>query len=159
MTDEVSDVGRSDTARRSADPPSPQSMYVLPGSEIVAFGNSRAEEPPHVGHVRHVRHVAASLDTTLDDSDQHLAEVIADGQQHRPRWQRDAACRGVGVGSFFPTRGEPTELARAICSTCTVIDSCMTWSLAQRDDHGIAAGMSGRQRRQLRVERKRGDAT
>ncbi len=94
----------------------------------------------------------------LDDSDRRLAEAIADGQQHRLRWQRDADCRGVGVVTFFPTRGEPSELARAFCSACSVIAECRDWALAQRDDHGIAAGMSGRQRRQLRAERERGAA-
>ncbi len=94
----------------------------------------------------------------VDDSDRRLAEVIADGQHHRPRWQRVAACRGVDVATFFPTRGEPSELARAFCSACSVIAECRDWALAQRDDHGIAAGMSGRQRRQLRAERKRGAA-
>jgi len=94
----------------------------------------------------------------LNDSDQRLAEAIADAQHHRPRWQRDAACRGAAVDLYFPARGEPTEPARTICSTCTVIAECRNWALAQRDDHGIAAGLSGRQRRQLRAERKRGAA-
>ena len=94
----------------------------------------------------------------LDDSDVRLAEAIADGQQYRPRWQQHAACRGVDTATFFPSRGEPTELARAICSACPVIADCRDWALAQRDDHGIAAGLSGRQRRQLRAERKRGAA-
>lgn len=76
----------------------------------------------------------------------------------RPGWMRNASCRGVDQSIFFPTRGESAELARSICSTCPVVDSCMTWSLAQPDDHGIAAGLSGRQRRQLRAERKRSAA-
>jgi len=95
---------------------------------------------------------------TLDDSDQRLAEAVADAQHRRPRWHQHAACRGVDTATFFPSRGEPTELARAICSACPVIADCRDWALAQRDDHGIAAGLSGRQRRQLRAERKRGAA-
>jgi len=90
----------------------------------------------------------------VDDGDQRLAEALADGQQHRPRWQRDAACRGHDIDIFFPTRGQPTELARAICSTCIVADACREWALAQ-PDHGVIAGMSGKQRRRLRADRKR----
>ncbi len=93
----------------------------------------------------------------LDDSDQLLAEVIAVGQQHRPRWQRDAACRGVDPSVFFPARGASAEQAKNICDDCIVLDECRTWGLDQ-PDHGVIAGMSGKQRRRLRADRKRGAA-
>ncbi len=94
----------------------------------------------------------------IDDSDQRLAEAIAAGQRHRPRWQQHAACRGHDVDLFHPRRGQSSEPAKAICSTCTVVTDCLTWALNQPGDHGIAAGMSGSQRRRLRAERKRGAA-
>jgi len=73
----------------------------------------------------------------------------------RPSWMRDAACRGMPTATFFPSRGESSVEARAICAECPVVDDCRQWALGH-DDHGIAAGMSGRQRRRLRTERKRG---
>lgn len=88
----------------------------------------------------------------LDDADIRLAEALAGGQQYRPRWQRHAACHGHDVAVFFPVRGASIEHARAICSRCIVIDDCLTWSLEQPDDHGVAGGLSARQRR---AERKR----
>lgn len=91
----------------------------------------------------------------IDDSDRHLAEVLAAGQQHRPRWQRHAACRGVDQSVFFPVKGASTEPARAICSACPVLDDCLTWSLDQRDDNGVIGGLSGKQRRRIRAERAR----
>ncbi len=93
-----------------------------------------------------------------DDSDTRLAEALAFGQRHRPRWQRRAACHGHDVDLFHPRRGQSSEPAKAICSTCTVVTDCLTWALDQPGDHGIAAGMSGSQRRRLRAERKRGAA-
>lgn len=95
---------------------------------------------------------------TRDYGDTRLAEAIADGQQHRPRWQQHAACRGHDVAVFFATRGESSEPARAICSSCPVIDDCLTWALDQADHHGIAGGLTGRQRRRIRADRNRGAA-
>jgi len=91
----------------------------------------------------------------LDDSDTRLAEAIAAGQQHRPRWQRHAACRGYDVSLWFPTRGESAEQAKNICDDCIVLTDCLTWALDQPADHGIAGGLSGRQRRRLRAARTR----
>jgi len=73
----------------------------------------------------------------------------------RPPWMRRAACRGMPTATFFPSRGESSVEARAICAECPVVDDCRQWALGH-DDHGIAAGMSGRQRRRLRAERSRG---
>ncbi|MDQ3350745.1 MAG: WhiB family transcriptional regulator [Actinomycetota bacterium] len=92
--------------------------------------------------------------TTLADSDQRLAEAIADAQHHRPRWHQHAACRGGDTATFFPVHSETAGTARAICSTCPVIDECLTWALGF-EAHGVAGGLSARQRRQLRAERKR----
>ncbi len=94
----------------------------------------------------------------VDAVDNAAAEFARRITASRPRWMRHAACRGVNQTVFFPSRGEPTEPARAICSTCPVIDDCLTWSLAQAGDYGIVAGLSGRQRRQLRAEHRRGAA-
>ncbi len=90
----------------------------------------------------------------IDDGDTRLAEAIADGQHHRPRWQRHAACRSHDVSLWFPTRGESAEQAKNICDDCIVLDECRTWGLDQ-PDHGVIGGLSGKQRRRLRAERAR----
>lgn len=88
-----------------------------------------------------------------DDADVRLAEAIADGQQHRPRWQRHAACRGTDVAVFFPVRGASSSEARAICSSCPVLTDCRRWSLTQPEPAGILGGYGGRQRRAARRAR------
>jgi WhiB family transcriptional regulator, redox-sensing transcriptional regulator len=67
-------------------------------------------------------------------------------------WQREAACRGLGVESqaiFFPSRGESVEDARAICERCPVTDECLAFAL---ENHciGVWGGTTERQRRRLR---------
>lgn len=112
---------------------------------------------PLAGQSTRTWHTAdpAELLTATDDAAEAFTRWM---RSTRPDWMSSAACRGHVVATFYPARGESTEQARAICSTCPVIDDCLTWSLDQPDDIGVAAGMSGRQRRQLRAARKRGAA-
>ncbi len=70
----------------------------------------------------------------------------------RPGWHRSAACRSIGPDPFFPTRGGSLELARHLCSTCSVAGECLAEALAldEKADYGFRGGMSARQRRLLR---------
>ncbi len=67
----------------------------------------------------------------------------------RPRWMLNAACRGMDTEQFFPTRGEPTAEARAICATCSVRVECLDYAM-QRIEHGVWADTTARDRRKLR---------
>jgi len=99
-------------------------------------------------------HYSTDLADILDDGDTRLAEAIADGQRHRPRWQQHGACHGEPVATFFPVRGASSDPAKAICSTCPVLAQCRTWGLGQ-PDHGIIGGLSAKQRRAARARRAR----
>jgi len=77
----------------------------------------------------------------------------------RPAWQAEAACRGMGTELFFPTRGEPTRAAKAVCAGCPVSAECLDYALSAHGDvrserHGIWAGTSERERRQVRKGRR-----
>lgn len=73
-------------------------------------------------------------------------------------WRKEANCIGRDPEIFFPERGETKftiELAREICSVCTVQKECLDYALSSPDGlHGIWGGTSGRERRVMRRGRK-----
>lgn len=74
-----------------------------------------------------------------------LADLI-----ERPEWFQRAACRGMGTGSFFPTRGGTGEAARAVCYTCPVRSECLDYAMSEADTVGVWGGVSARERARLR---------
>jgi WhiB family transcriptional regulator, redox-sensing transcriptional regulator len=65
----------------------------------------------------------------------------------RPAWQARAACRGMGVDSFFIDPGpfwEPEP-----CRACPVKMDCLAWALDHRIMHGIWGGKSERERARI----------
>ena len=63
-----------------------------------------------------------------------------------------AACRGL-TDLFYPERGDyhGVEAARAVCNECTVWRECLDYSMTPDAPlDGVLAGLSGRDRRQLR---------
>lgn len=70
----------------------------------------------------------------------------------RPAFWRFAACRDADADWFFPDRGEDTRRAKAICAGCPVRDVCLEHNLHER--FGIWGGLSGRERRSVRAQRR-----
>ena len=74
----------------------------------------------------------------------------------RPYWFTFASCRpeyadrplDQWVDLFFPTRGESTREAKAICAECPAQHACLDHGLAAK--HGIWGSTSERERRRLR---------
>lgn len=77
-------------------------------------------------------------------------------------WMREAECLGVDPELFFPARGESTREAKGICQRCTVRLECLEHALANGEKFGIWGGLSERERRrvrrQRRIDRRRGVA-
>ncbi|MEJ7720675.1 MAG: WhiB family transcriptional regulator [Ilumatobacteraceae bacterium] len=97
----------------------------------------------------------------IDDADHRLAEAIAAGQRLPPSLAGvTPRSRRSTSATFFPVRGAVHRARHERSArSCPVIAECRgKWCLGQRDDHGVAGGLSGRQRRRLRAERKRGGA-
>lgn len=68
----------------------------------------------------------------------------------RPEWHAQAACRDSDL-SFFPERGESTAPAKAVCAACPVRVECFEFVMSTGEPmHGIWAGTSERERRQMR---------
>ena len=76
-------------------------------------------------------------------------------------WHRRAACRGEQPASFFPPphferkelRLARERVAKAICLTCPVADSCLGYALETREPHGVWGGLNEIERRHLLEKR------
>jgi WhiB family redox-sensing transcriptional regulator len=66
-------------------------------------------------------------------------------------WMEHAACGDADQAPFFPSRGESSDKARAICRRCPVRVPCLEYALAANERHGVWAGTSERQRRRAQV--------
>ncbi len=70
-------------------------------------------------------------------------------------WQKDAACRGMNIGLFFPDLGWVIEPAVAsVCQRCPVRDNCLQWAI-DNDEVGVWGGLTHEQRRSLGWKRGR----
>lgn len=74
-------------------------------------------------------------------------------------WMDDASCRQASAALFFPQQGRSgvgqMRRAKAVCSRCPVLAQCLEWAVADPSLHGILGGMSERERRAVRVSRRR----
>lgn len=74
------------------------------------------------------------------------------------RWRAQAACRGLDSEVFFPDDdGEESELAKKVCGSCEVQDSCLSYALRNREKGGVWGGATERERRRI-VRQKRRNA-
>ena len=71
-------------------------------------------------------------------------------------WQLNAACRGQDTAGFYhpenergPSRMRREMRAKAVCSGCPVIESCLRWALAAREPYGVWGGLSVEEREAL----------
>jgi WhiB family redox-sensing transcriptional regulator len=70
-------------------------------------------------------------------------------------WRQDARCVDyVGSVDFFPARGESVSEAKAVCAECRVRKQCLEYALRFDVLCGVWGGLSERERRQLRRERR-----
>jgi WhiB family redox-sensing transcriptional regulator len=75
-------------------------------------------------------------------------------------WIAQGACHGLveTIGPrerdrlFFPSRGEPTKRAKAMCADCPVRQECLDHALREGIHYGIWGGTSERERRTMRRE-------
>jgi WhiB family redox-sensing transcriptional regulator len=68
----------------------------------------------------------------------------------RPGWWSSAACKGHDLKLFFPDpRSTNYDAARAICSSCPVIEPCLAAALERGDQFGMFGGKSPQERKEL----------
>jgi WhiB family redox-sensing transcriptional regulator len=70
---------------------------------------------------------------------------------NRPPWQSDALCKEYPAAWWFPTQGQDTTRAQAVCAICLVRDECAAYALDDKHIQGIWGGLTGQGRRRLRA--------
>jgi len=69
-------------------------------------------------------------------------------------WWPKAACKGMAADLFYPERGESTTRVKQICAECSVRLLCLEYAIDHFEDMGIWGGLSGRERRRLKRQRR-----
>lgn len=69
-------------------------------------------------------------------------------------WRLDAACRDLDTGIFFPESDQDTGLAKSVCASCPVRESCLEFALVTRQDDGVWGGLDETERRRVRRRRQ-----
>lgn len=69
-------------------------------------------------------------------------------------WMDRARCQGVRVEFFFPARGERTDSVKQFCAGCSVREECAEYALSNKIVHGFWGGLSERERRRIRRQRR-----
>lgn len=69
-------------------------------------------------------------------------------------WQEDAICNQTDPEAFFPEKGGSVRDAKTICSLCPVQAECLDYALATDQRYGVWGGVTERNLRVLRRERR-----
>ena len=67
----------------------------------------------------------------------------------RDDWQAQGLCRGVEPEVFFPISEEDAWRAKEICTACSVRESCLAFSLTNRERYGVWGGVTEKERQDL----------
>ena len=69
-------------------------------------------------------------------------------------WRLDALCAETDPEAFFPEKGGSTREAKRVCTGCDVRAECLEFALSNDERFGIWGGLSERERRRLRLQRR-----
>ena len=69
-------------------------------------------------------------------------------------WQHKALCSQTDPEAFFPEKGGSTRDAKRVCAQCEVREQCLDWAIEHDERFGIWGGMSERERRRYKKERR-----
>src|SRR3712207_3201700 len=69
-------------------------------------------------------------------------------------WRLDALCAETDPEAFFPEKGGSTREAKRVCSGCAVRAECLEFALTNDERFGIWGGLSERERRRVRLQRR-----
>ncbi len=69
-------------------------------------------------------------------------------------WRLDALCAETDPEAFFPEKGGSTREAKRVCAGCSVRAECLEFALANDERFGIWGGLSERERRRVRLQRR-----
>jgi WhiB family transcriptional regulator, redox-sensing transcriptional regulator len=69
-------------------------------------------------------------------------------------WRLEALCAETDPEAFFPEKGGSTREAKRVCTGCAVRAECLEFALDNDERFGIWGGLSERERRRLRLQRR-----
>ncbi len=74
-------------------------------------------------------------------------------------WRVDAACASLGNEIFFPVGNlleavSQTRVAKTVCASCPVRESCLEFALRTAQEDGIWGGCTEDERRSIRRSRR-----
>lgn len=70
-------------------------------------------------------------------------------------WREYANCKGSSASIFFLDWGSTTDQAKSICGACPVQAECLEYAVMTNQKYGVWGGLSERERRKIRHERRR----
>lgn len=72
------------------------------------------------------------------------------------QWQEQALCVEVDSEIFFPGKGDlsAARAAKRVCAMCEVRSECLDYSLRHNEIHGVWGGLTERQRREYKRQRR-----
>ncbi len=72
-------------------------------------------------------------------------------------WRSRAACRERGFAVFFMEydQGIQNDPAKQLCAVCPVAEDCREYAIGEPDLYGVWGGLTRRQRREIRLQRRR----
>lgn len=71
-----------------------------------------------------------------------------------PDWADYALCAQTDPELFFPEKGGSTGGAKRVCLACPVRDDCLEYALDNDERFGIWGGLSERERRKVKRDRR-----
>ncbi len=71
-------------------------------------------------------------------------------------WHKDRLCAQTDPDLWFPDKGGTSREAKRICAACEVQTECLEYALEHNEQHGIWGGVGERERRRIRLDRRRG---
>lgn len=70
-------------------------------------------------------------------------------------WRDAALCAQVDLDLWFPDTGGSTRDAKRVCFQCPVRLQCLEYAVERKEPWGVWGGLSQRERRHLRAERRK----
>ena len=70
-------------------------------------------------------------------------------------WRQHAACRGLDPDIFYPATDEEADVAKAVCSVCSIRHACLEHALGSRERDGVWGGATEKERRRIIRQRRR----
>ena len=80
-----------------------------------------------------------------------LAGLLTAGDES---WRLDGLCAETDPEAFFPEKGGSTRDAKRVCASCPVRQECLEYALGNDERFGIWGGLSERERRRVRLQRR-----